>query len=508
MRLISKKVLGAVGGIGGTVLCLGVADEYCWYNVIERSLRALGVGAYAVYSYKVNWTAEKAHSINAAVAEALTDCCLRNEGLYVKIGQSLNSMAVVLPPEYVSSLSRCLDRAKSYDIDVVNRVLQEELGDNYGELLRDLDPVPVGSASLAQVHKAIYIPTGETVAVKIQKPNVSLQSAWDLRLYRFVMHVLEWTFDLPLTWSVDFIVRHFEAELDFRLEAANSELCREDIAKNEKLKKSVYIPRVIQSRQRVLITEWVDDAVLISNVSGIKQKGLDCKSVIMDATGIFAYQIFKTGHVHCDPHPGNLLVRVHPNMPRQHQIVLIDHGLYVKMPDSLRRDYARLWVAMAPPRDVAVLQEICHSWGIGSVGMFETMVKSSSRNNTEIGSDELKETLKLGDLKKKNAAEMNATLKDAYRKLLSDTSKFPKELMLVGRCLNYIRAANWTHGSPIDRVSVLANAAREALHEHPEEVTDYPSYFNLRNWMIYLFSTVMSYLPGGEAYDRHVEELP
>ena len=96
--------------------------------------------------------------------------------------------------------------------------------------------------------------------------------------------------------------------------------------------------------------------------------------------------------------------------------------------------------------------------------------------------------------KKRNAAEMNALIKENLKKLLQDTSKFPKELILIGRCMNYIRAANWTHGSPIDRVAVLANIAQSSFDEKAHS----------KSWLISAGSSILRYLPGGTSYHKDV----
>ena len=462
--------------VGALVVGGGYAvDELYWYRLVQRSLRAGGVGMFTIFNYKFLWSPENASVINARVAKAITNCCLENEGLYVKIGQALNSMAAILPVEYTENLSRLLDRAKTYDYHVIQAIIDSELGPG---VVVDIDPVPVGSASLAQVHTGTYAATGERVAIKVQKPNVSMQAYWDLWMYRLLVRLLEVSFDIPLYWSVGFTTSHFMAELDFTLEGRNSELARTQL---EALGDGVYVPRVVQSTPKVLLTEWIDNTVTISNVQALRAKKFDCKQIILDATKVFGYQIFTTGHVHCDPHFGNLLIREHPGRKGKHQVVLIDHGLYVDLPDKLRREYARLWVAMMPPRDQATIEDICHAWGIGSVDLFQAMIRQAHPEGMP--------------KQKPNAKEAGSMVKEKLKQLLQDTSKFPMELILVGRCMNYIRAANWTHGSPIDRVAVLADSARDAIGNDNK---------GGKNLVISAISGILKWLPGGAAYSREV----
>jgi aarF domain-containing kinase len=87
------------------------------------------------------------------------------------------------------------------------------------------------------------------------------------------------------------------------------------------------------------------------------------RAIMETLVSLFNVQIFQWGFVHCDPHPGNIIIRrrVPSNEP---QLVLIDHGLYVTMPDDLRRDYARLWKGLLSG-DLKEVREVAQGWGIG-----------------------------------------------------------------------------------------------------------------------------------------------
>lgn len=134
----SHKVFGTTIAACG---CIFALDELRWYRVVRRSFRAAGVGIYTIGNYKLFWTPENASQIHSKVAKALADCCMENEGLYVKIGQAICSMAAVLPKEYTDNLSRLSDKAKTYDFEVINEIIESELGHG---VVTHIDPIPVG----------------------------------------------------------------------------------------------------------------------------------------------------------------------------------------------------------------------------------------------------------------------------------------------------------------------------------------------------------------------------
>jgi len=113
-------------------------------------------------------------------------------------------------------------------------------------------------------------------------------------------------------------------ELDFEHEHRNMETARKYLGKN------VYIPQVFYSDRNVLIMEWIDGFKIDELANN---PAFNTKAIITSIIDIFSSQIFESGFVHCDPHPGNLLVR---KCEGQDQIVLIDFGLCIQMSPQFR----------------------------------------------------------------------------------------------------------------------------------------------------------------------------
>ncbi|CAM9620863.1 unnamed protein product, partial [Ectocarpus fasciculatus] len=433
-------------------------DELVMCQVMQRGMRALYCGASIYVNYKFVWSPEAASEVHSRVAREIVETCKANEGLFVKFGQLLGSMQVALPPEYVGPLGELHDQAKTFDAAIVRAMLQTELGPEVLARLTDLSPEPVASASVAQVHTA-YL-DGKKVAVKVQKPNIAVQNKWDLFIYRLVLSGLEYSFEIPMVWSYGFVRQQLESELDFRVEAANARQCRDDILSHRELSRVAYVPETYESSERVIITEWIDGAVKITDSEQIQGMGIDASRAIRDATNLFAYQIFGSGNVHCDPHPGNLLVRVRPpDHCKDVPVVLIDHGLYVHLSDELRHDYISFWMAMMLD-DEAQLVAKCKKWGIHDSELFSSMTLMRRRDKKpKAGASTAALPTATGHYENE---EGQNKLKERVKNLLNDTSKFPSELGFVNRSVNYIRATNWAHGSPIDRVSIFASTAARA----------------------------------------------
>src|SRR5947208_551801 len=156
-------------------------------------------------------------------AEATYRLATRLEGLPIKVCQFLGSRADILPAEYVDVLSALQDRVPPRPLAQLRPYLERELGAPVGDVFTDLDPVPLASASLAQVHRA-RLRDGRDVAVKIQYPEIADLVAIDLENFALLFGVLaRLEPNLDLRVVLEEVQKYVPLELDFCHEAANAE---------------------------------------------------------------------------------------------------------------------------------------------------------------------------------------------------------------------------------------------------------------------------------------------
>lgn len=138
--------------------------------------------------------------------------------------------------------------------------------------------------------------------------------------------------------------------------------------------------------------------------------------------------IFTWGHVHCDPHPGNILVRRHPEHPKRPQVVLIDHGLYVDLTPSFRRQYSELWRSLFV-LDTDTIERIAHSWGIANANLFAsaTLLKPTTVKKDKVTKEE--RARRLEEEKAKSAHQVQEELKERLRTMLENEQLIPRELV-------------------------------------------------------------------------------
>lgn len=236
-------------------------------------------------------------------------------------------------------------------------------------------------------------------------------------------------------------------------EARNASVTAQFITTEPRLASKVHIPKVYPeySTKKVLTAEWIDGVRLSdraairrlmgeenqaasasssrihSSLEGVRLKG-GVKSIMQTMVELFSAQMFSWGWVHCDPHPGNIIVRPHPSNPRIPQLVLLDHGLYVRVEESFRRQYATLWRGLLTA-DWDAIERVTTLWGIGTPDLFASAtlmrpVRYDKKSKAGNGN---------GSVEGLNQYEQSVQMKAKLKRFLLDTDKMPKELIFLGR---------------------------------------------------------------------------
>nr|XP_057933953.1 aarF domain-containing protein kinase 1 isoform X1 [Doryrhamphus excisus] len=275
-------------------------------------------------------------------AERLRDLCCANRGTFIKVGQHLGALDYLLPEEYTTTLKVLHSQAPQSSKEEIQQVIREDLGKELSELFVFFDEKPQGAASLAQVHKAV-LHDGRTVAVKVQHPKVQRQSSKDILVMEVLVRAVHWLFpDFAFMWLVEEAKKNMPLELDFLNEGHNAETVSNMLTHFPFLK--VPVIHWDLSTKRILTMEFAEGGQ-VNDREYMNAHGIDVNEISQNLGKIYSEMIFIHGFVHCDPHPGNVLVRKCPKSKKA-EIVLLDHGLYQVLQPDFRMNYCRLWQAL------------------------------------------------------------------------------------------------------------------------------------------------------------------
>lgn len=287
-----------------------------------------------------------------ALAGRVRELCVELRGGVLKLGQIASSRPDLVGAVWASELSSLQDRVPAIDAAAIVARIEDELGQPILDAFASFDPEPVAAASLAQVHRAV-LADGRVVAVKVQIPGIDEVIAADIAALRMLAGVLGDAVPLDLATIADELERALIEELDYLSEADAATAFAADLTG-----KTLFVPAVVPERttRRVLTTTFVDGARLTDALDAAAPA--ERARIVTALCDDLARQVFRSGRIHADPHPGNFLVTP------DGRIAVLDFGCTLTLTAHERHKYARLLAALAT-RDRATMLDALAALGFG-----------------------------------------------------------------------------------------------------------------------------------------------
>jgi ubiquinone biosynthesis protein len=252
--------------------------------------------------------------------------CLQSLGpLFVKFGQILSTRRDLLPPDIAEELTLLQDRVAPFPGEAAEREIERSLRAPIATLFKEFDRVPLASASIAQVHRAL-LPDDTEVVVKVLRPGVERRIADDLGLLKMIANIAER--HLPHADKIQpreivaEIERTLKNEVDLQREGANASQLRRNFLDSPDL----LVPRVYWdwSSERVLTLERVR-GIPSNDLEALDAAGIDRAALAEKGVRLFYQQVFRDNFFHADAHPGNIWVDTTPAAtPR---FIALDFGI-------------------------------------------------------------------------------------------------------------------------------------------------------------------------------------
>jgi ubiquinone biosynthesis protein len=378
---------------------------------------------------------------------------------FVKLGQVLATRVDMFPPEWIAEFEKLQSNVPPVDFALILPELTALLGRDPADIFLELDPNPVGAASIAQVHRALLL-DGTEVVLKIRRPGIIPKIEADLRILRHIASLMEFEFPESRRYQPVKIAEEFSKslrrELNFSTEARNSER----FAQNFKAHLDIVIPKVYW--------EWTSESLnvqsYIAGVAGNDLLGVDAAGLdrcILASRGADAVlkMVLIDGYFHADPHPGN--VKYLPD----NQIAFLDFGMVGRLPHPRRDQIVDLLAALAQRDEHGILNVLLEWTG-------DTVVDEEKLTADIAGFMFDYENLALKDIRFGNL------LNDVVQMMREHQITLPSDLTLLFKALITLEGLGRqldpdfqmvTHLTPFVKEVILARFSPRALMKRSKE---------------------------------------
>ena len=423
---------------------LGILIKYGFGHIVEQ----LNIDYYFELGKRIVSLGTASRELERLTQAARFRLALEELGpTFIKLGQILSTRPDIVPADILEELQKLQDHIPAVPTDEIRAQIHRELGYPTEELFQKFEDIPLATASISQVHRAI-LKSGEQIVCKVRRPGIESVIETDLDIMIGLAYLTEKHLPGGELYDPVGLVKEFRRtihrELDFSREGRTTDRFAANFADDE----TIHIPKVFwdYTGQTVLTLEYVS-GIKISHHDELKEAGLDLKVIARNGADNFLKQVFIHGLFHADPHPGNIHI-----MPGN-TLCIFDFGMVGRLDDDLKLHLTELLLCVLH-RDVdRLISQLLYSGELHD----ESNIKNLKRDLTEFIDDYydiLLQDLKVGKL-----------LIDFVEILTEHQIKFPSNLMLLSRALFVMEGIGRQLDPNFNMVAQLKPFAEQVIKE-------------------------------------------
>lgn len=386
---------------------------------------------------------------------------------FVKVGQILSMRSEILPQPFCDELAKLRADADPIPYQTVLDTLSREYGRPLDEIFESIDPTPLGSASLAQVHRAILV-TGQKVAIKVQRPGVRAIMAQDVSIMRSIAktatRIMPSAQVIDLRGVVEELWETFESETDFLVEARNlSEFKRfcSSYAYMDCPK-----PYFELCTEHVVVMDYAE-GISVAHPQELREAGYDLQEIGTKLVDNVAAQVLDAGFFHADPHPGNIIVA-------EGKIIMIDLGMVGRLNQKTRTVLRDMIFAVAQQDSPALADGLLR---FASTQLdaedYPSLLADLDVIVKEFGTVQLSELniaefiTSLTQLARRHGVELPSTITTVARALVTLEGlldEFIPDVNMIEIISRHIASSKSVDKAVTDEIKLLSVEGRQALH--------------------------------------------
>lgn len=366
---------------------------------------------------------------------------------YIKLGQMLATRPDLVGIKIAKELELLTDNAPITPFEEILNIIQEELGKDPMNVFESIGEVPLGSASIGQVHKGVLKGSGEEVAIKVQKPNTYEIIKSDVKIMKFLATRIDKYVSKSKIFNFPVIIYEFERSIFKEIDYLEEVLNMQHLAYNFKDDDSIHIPKVYNnlSSSRLIVMELIK-GVTVSEVIKSKDDKYDKKLIASRGVNSYFKQIILDGFFHADPHSGNIFIM------ENNVVCFIDMGMMGNLTDDFRRNLAHLLLILNNKDIDTIINQL----------VYMDVIKKEQLTS------ELKDDL--NDLFTKYYGTELGKNKGLFKNLLKTMIKhqivLPREFVNIGRGITLIEKTGFKLDPTINPEDTIKKLSTQIVYQH------------------------------------------
>ena len=309
-------------------------------NGLGYVIKDLGLNDLHILPKKATLKAEKAEGDRKTLGVRIRRILEELGPTFIKLGQVMSTRPDLFPEDVILELEKLQSHVPQFPYSQVKAIIEEELDQALSNVFDVFDETPLAAASIGQVHRAVLL-TGEEVAVKVQRPEISKKIDIDFDILMEMAQLAEMRLDWAKRYQLKEIIEELKEtlkmELDYTIEAHHMSRIKAQFRRDA----DIYIPDAYHyyTTKRVLVMDYVSgeklkDVIARDTNDAVKKR---LAEQIVDAT---FKQVLIDGFFHADPHPGNIM-RLEDG-----RLVLLDFGMVGQLSPEMKQSFSELVIAM------------------------------------------------------------------------------------------------------------------------------------------------------------------
>lgn len=362
---------------------------------------------------------------------------------YIKLGQLLSTRPDIVGQKIAKELSKLQDNNPSVNYDEIQNTIETELNDSIPNLFKSFSKKPIATASIGQVHKGI-LPSGEKVAIKIQKANIEDTIEEDLSIMKFIAEKADKHVTSLKIYNLPGIINEFERsikkEIDYKQELMNMKHLSYDFRNDN----SIHIPKVYPDycSKKVITMEFIEGTKLADVLKSDDPK-FDKKLIADRGVNAYFKQIFINGFFHADPHPGNIIIM------ENNIVCFIDEGMMGLLDKEFKENLAELMIFFTDYNVDKLIEQLMYM----NILTEKTDLNALKRDLNDMFSKYF--GAELGQIK--------GAMNDLIELMTRYNVKFPNEFILMARGIAMIEDIGQKLDPQFDVVETLQPFARKII---------------------------------------------